>query len=409
MAATASHLEEFAGYVNSMRGWGRALRRAVNRWYSEKTPKEVAFQSVKYRNRRGWSHRDLLRSAHPEVEKDSDLWHINEWITHGTTPPERESTALIHTFIRAQVETDPNRMAELIRAERLPREGVPLPMLQHGQVWAALAEDMPPLAFVRNLPTLTSHNVIRPMEAQWAVKRIRKMRAGVHPDGTPRPAPVHPMNLLTAMMVYRMGRSVDGKGRWDPVPQISEALDEAFDRSFSAAPSTGQRIYLAVDTSGSMTYNVLGRINGLTARMAAAAVAMSVARREPNHLIRMFDTRMLDLNVTAKDSLRDVMAKTEALGGGGTDLAQPILNATEDNIPVDCFIIATDGELWAGRIHPVEALRRYREKTGIPAKAVQLAFVSNRTSIMDPEDAGTLDLAGFDGAIPTILHDFMMN
>lgn len=409
VAATGSHLEEFAGYVNSMRSWGRGLRNAVSRWYSERGAKEVAFQAVKYRTRHGWSHRDILRSAHPEVEKDSDLWHINEWITHGTVPPERENLAMIHTFIRAQEETDPNRMAELIRAERLPREGVPLPMLQHDQVWAALADDMPPLAFVRNLPALTSHHVIRPMEAQWAVERIQKMRAGVHADGTRRPAPVHPMNLLTAMMVYRMGHSVDGKGSWTPVPQISEALDEAFDQSFSAAPSTGQRIYLSVDTSGSMTWNTLGKIRNLTARMAAAAVSMAIARREPNHIIRMFDTKMIDLHVTARDSLRDVMERTEALGGGGTDLAQPILNATENNIPVDCFVIATDGELWAGDIHPAEALRKYRQKTGIPAKAVQLAFVSNRTTIMDPEDAGTLDLAGFDAAIPTILHDFMVN
>ena len=409
VANTASHLEEFASYVDSMRSWGAGLKRAVNRWYSEKTPKEVAFQAVKYRTRSGWSHRDILRSSHPEVEKDSDLWHINEWITHGTVPPQRESLTLIHTFIRAQEETDPDQVARLIREEKLPREAVPVTMLQHDQVWDALAQDMPPLAFVRNLPALTSHNVIRPMEAQWAVERIQRMRAGTHADGTPRPAPVHPMNILTAMMVYRMGHSVDGKGKWTPVPQISEALDEAFDQSFSAAPSTGKRIYLAVDTSGSMTHNVLSRISELTARMASAAVTMAIARREPNYLIRMFDTRMWDIDITAKDSLRDIMARTEALGGGGTDLAQPILNATENNIPVDCFVIATDGELWAGDIHPAEALRNYRQKTGIPAKAVQLAFVANRTSIMDPEDAGTLDLAGFDAAIPTILHDFMSN
>ena len=409
VAGTASHLEEFCGYADSMRSWGRGLKRAVNQWHSEKSPKEVALQAVKYRTRRGWSHRDILRSAHPKVEKDSDHWHINEWITHGTVPPQKESLALIHTFIRAQQETDPDRMAALIREERLPREGVPPPMLQHDQVWEALAEDMPPLAFVRNLPALTSHNVIRPMEAQWAVERIQGMRAGTHADGTPRPAPVHPMNLLTAMMVYRMGRSVDGKGKWTPVPRISEALDEAFNQSFSAAPVTGKRIYLAVDTSGSMSYNVLGRINNLTARMAAAAVTMTIARREPNHVIRMFDTEPRPVHVTARDSLRDVMERTEALRSGATDLAQPILDAMNSGIPVDCFVIATDGELWAGSIHPAEALRKYRRKTGIPAKAVQLAFVSNRTSIMDPDDAGTLDLAGFDAAIPAILHDFIVN
>ena len=88
-------------------------------------------------------------------------------------------------------------------------------------------------------------------------------------------------------------------------------------------------------------------------------------------------------------------------------MAQPILHAMKERIPVDCFIIATDGETWAGNVHPAKALRDYREQMGIPAKAVQLAFCSNRVSIMDPADAGTLDIPGFDSALPAILHDFM--
>ena len=408
VAATASHLEEFAGYVDSMRGWGRSLRSAVGRWYTERTPEEVAFQAVKYRTRTGWSHRDLLRKVHPDTERDSDLWHVFEWITQGTVPPERESLRIIHSFLEAQAETDPKRMAELVTREDLPREAVPPGMLGHDEVWAALGHRMPPLAFVRNLPALTSHNAIRPMEAGWAVEKIEAMRSILREDGSVRPAPVHPMNILLAMMVYRMGRSIDGKSRWTPVSQVSTALDGAFDRSFSAAPETGQRIYLAVDTSGSMDHFVVGKIRNLTARMAAAAVTMAIARREPNHVIRMFDTEPREIHVTATDSLRDVMERTGALPSGGTDLAQPILDATKNRIPVDCFVIATDGQTWAGGIHPAEALRQYRRKMGIPAKAVQLNFCANSYTVMDPEDAGTLDLPGFDAALPQILHDFMV-
>ena len=403
VAVTASHLEEFAGYADSMRRWGRSLRTAVSNWYTSREASQVAFQAVKYRTRAGWSNRDLLRKAHPQVEKGSDLWHIFEWITQGTVPPEHGSLRIIHSFLRAQEETDPGKLAELITAEELPREAVPPAMLQHDQVWASLGEQMPPLAFVRNLPALTAHNAIRPMEAQWAVDRINRMRSG----DSGRPVPVHPMNILIAMMVYRMGRSVDGKNRWTPVPQVSAALDEAFDRSFSAAPQTGQRLYLAVDVSGSMDWKTLGRISGLTSRMAAAAVTMAIARREPNHFIGAFSGRMEEFDVTAQDSLQDVMRKTSVIKPRMTDMSLPMLHAMEQNIPVDCFIIATDGETYAGDVHPAEALRQYRQKTGIPAKAVQLAFVSNDHSVMDPADAGTLDIAGFDASIPAILHDFM--
>ena len=405
VAATASHLEEFTSYVDSMRRWGRSLRNAVSNWYTSRDAAAVAFQAVKYRTRNNWSHRDLLCKAHPSAEKDSDLWHVFEWIVNGTTPPDREALRIIHTFLRAQNETDPAAIADLIRHENLPREAVPLTMLQNDEVWAALGHEMPPLAFVRNLPALTAHNAIRPMEAAWAVERINRMRSGENG----RPAPVHPMNLLIAMMVYRMGKSIDGKSRWTPVPQVSAALDDAFERSFSAAPQTGKRVYLAVDVSGSMDNNTLGKISGLKARMAAAAVTMAVARREPNHFIAAFSSSMEEFHVTAQDSLRDVMTRTAAIPMGGTDMALPMLHAMEENIPVDCFVIATDGETWAGQMHPAEALRRYREKTGIAAKAVQLAFVANDHSIMDPEDAGTLDIPGFDAAIPAILHDFMVS
>ena len=403
VAVTASHLEEFVSYVDSMRGWGPSLRKAASTWYTSRDPAEVAFQAVKYRTRAEWSHRDILRKAHPQAEKHSDLWHIFEWITQGTVPPAHDSLQIIHSFLSAQEETNPQALAKLITDERLPREAVPPEMLQHDEVWAALGQQMPPLAFVRNLPALTAHNAIRPMEAQWAVDRINNMRA--KPDG--RPAPVHPMNLLTSMMVYRMGRSVEGKNVWTPVPQVSAALDRAFDQSFSAAPQTGQRVYLAVDVSGSMNSNTLGRIRGLTARMAAAAVTMAIARREPNHFIAAFSERMEEFNVTAQDSLNDVMTKADKIQMGRTDMSLPMLHAMEHNIPVDCFIIATDGETYAGPVHPADALRQYRQKTGIPAKAVQLAFVANHHTLMDPDDAGTLDIPGFDAATPTILHDFM--
>ena len=62
---TGTHLFHFATFVEEFRGWGRALRRAVGGWYAHRTPDELALQAVKYRQRDGVSHRDLLRLAHP--------------------------------------------------------------------------------------------------------------------------------------------------------------------------------------------------------------------------------------------------------------------------------------------------------------------------------------------------------
>ncbi len=73
----------------------------------------------------------------------------------------------------------------------------------------------------------------------------------------------------------------------------------------------------------------------------------------------------------------------------------------------DAFVIYTDSETWAGPVHPVEALREYRQKTGIAAKLVVVGLVSNGFSIADPEDAGMLDVVGFDTAAPALIADFL--
>ena len=50
---TGTHLFHFATFVEEFRGWGRALRRAVGAWYTQRTPDELAHQAVKYRQRDG--------------------------------------------------------------------------------------------------------------------------------------------------------------------------------------------------------------------------------------------------------------------------------------------------------------------------------------------------------------------
>ena len=67
----------------------------------------------------------------------------------------------------------------------------------------------------------------------------------------------------------------------------------------------------------------------------------------------------------------------------------------------------TDNETWAGKIHPVEALRDYRKTMGIPAKLVVVGMTSTGFSIADPDDGGMLDVVGFDAAAPAVIADFL--
>ena len=91
---------------------------------------------------------------------------------------------------------------------------------------------------------------------------------------------------------------------------------------------------------------------------------------------------------------------------GGTDCALPMLYAIEQEREVDTFVIYTDSETWAGDVHPAQALREYREQSGIEAQLVVVGMVSNGFSIADPSDPGMLDVVGFDTATPQVISGF---
>ena len=91
---------------------------------------------------------------------------------------------------------------------------------------------------------------------------------------------------------------------------------------------------------------------------------------------------------------------------GGTDCAQPMLYAKKKKLNVDVFIVYTDNETWAGQVHPSQALKQYREATGINARLIVCAMCSTKFTIADPNDPGMLDMAGFDSAAPEVIRSF---
>ena len=81
--------------------------------------------------------------------------------------------------------------------------------------------------------------------------------------------------------------------------------------------------------------------------------------------------------------------------------------ATKHKAKVDVFVVYTDSETWYGQIHPMQALSQYREKIGIHAKLIVVGMTSNGFTIADPDDAGALDVVGFDSAVPSVMADFV--
>jgi 60 kDa SS-A/Ro ribonucleoprotein len=417
---TGTHLFQFAEAVNDMRGWGRGLRRAVASWYLDRPIDALALQAVKYKQREGWSHRDLLRLAHPSAdETDAPRRALFDWMC-GREVPADSLPPLVRAHDEAQAAETADAIVGLVREFSLPREAVPPEWQNDKAVWDALLADMPMTAMIRTLNRMTAVGLITPMSdaARYVAEKVQDVKALTK-------ARVHPLALLIAHHTYAGGRGLKGRLEWQPVREVVDALDRAFYLAFEAVEPSNKRIMLALDVSGSMDS---GQVAGapLTPREGAAAMALVTLATEPQtHTVAFsaegrqawkspfgskwagYTDGISALPLSPKQRLDDVVKVMRSLPFGGTDCALPMLYALDKRMPVDAFVIYTDSETWAGQIHPVEALNRYRTEMEIAAKLVVVGMVSNQFTIADPNDAGTLDVVGFDASAPAVIADFL--
>ena len=263
VARTGTHLFRFATFVEGFRGWGRSLRRAVGRWYAAQPVEALALQAVKYRQREGVSHRDLLRLAHPArtvsarnptLAVSDGHERLFDWIVRGGSTD--GLPRLVEGFVRAQAAATPAETARLVAEYRLPREAVQPEHLAAPDVWTALLADMPMTA----------------LERLGDAERIRRAR-------------LHPIAVLAALRTYVSGRGARGRGTWEPVAQVVDALDAAFYAAFASVEPAGGRVMLALDVPGSWGWGEVAGVPGLSPRDASAAMALVTAATEPRYEI----------------------------------------------------------------------------------------------------------------------------
>lgn len=402
VARTGTHLFTFIEMVEGQRGWSRGLRRAVNSWYLGKTVDQLAYQLVKYRQRNGWTHRDVLRMSHIKTE---DL--LFKWAVDSNFKPDMPEPRILEGFFKIQGTQDAGEAAKLILEYRLPREAVPTELLNSREVWDALLESgMPITAMIRNLGNMSKVGLL----AQGQVRAVDAVVNALGNLDILKKGRVHPLSVLTALLTYKSGHGVRGHGEWRVVPRIVDALNEAFYLSFGAVEPTGKSTMLLIDVSGSMFggyYDSLGGVPGMYPALGAAVMAMVTARVEKDYSFLGMDIRPHQMDITPATRLEDVeMKMRDCRWGGGTDLSQGYQYALSNKIPVDLFVTYTDSETWHGGIHPAQALVKYRQQMGIAAKGAVVAMVANNYSVADPKDPGQIDLVGFDTSTPQALSEF---
>lgn len=412
---TGTTLFTFVRYVRQFRGWGPALTKAVARWYQDKPVDDVAYQVVKYRQRDGMSQRDVLRLAHPKTD-DPARNALYRWIVDPAAKTEGAPLpGLVYAFEAAQT---PGLMQanllHLIADHPLSWEMLP-DAARTPEVWKALIrKGMPQTALMRQLPTLTRLGVLDDPGTLGTV--VRQLTS----TDRLRKARVHPVNVLVAMKTYAAGHSVRGSSTWTPNRKIIDALDAAFYAAFHTIEPAGKRTLIALDVSGSMGSPASGL--PISCREVAAAMSLVTLATEPSCDIVGFtssgtprrrshggwgrNAEVAELTISPRQRLDDVVKYTGSLDFGGTDCALPFLWAHQQDRDYDTVIIYTDNESWAGEIHTYQALKSYRRKVGHDVRMIAVALSATDYSVADPEDTHSLDVVGFDSAVPNLVADF---
>lgn len=418
-----THVFQMAKAVDSLGGWGRLTKKAFSSWYLEKEVDALAHQLVKYQSREGWSHRDMLRKLHINPKSNRQLNNSFKWAVGKMEITSRSALpAVIKAFEMAKEAKTADEIVTLIEKFELPREAIPTQFLNDKSVWQALLTSgtgMPMTAMIRNLGKMSEIGLLSGMNAnvQFVVNRLLD-------DSLLEKARIHPMQILIALKTYQSGHGMKGSLSWTVNSHVVDALDDAFYKSFKFVKASGKRFLLGIDISGSMDGGSVAG-SSLTPREAAAAMAMVAMRterftesigftagsggyfgRSGGTNFEGFNTGITKMEISKNDKLDKVTSYMRGLPMGGTDCALPMIYALKNKLEIDCFVVYTDNETWAGNIAPVQALKQYRKATGINAKLIVVGLVGNNFTIADPSDAGMLDVVGFDSSAPVIMADF---
>lgn len=514
-----THLFEFVTILKNLRGiGGQGISKALGEWYASKTTEQLTYQVLKYQQRHGWSHKDVLgmirrrgvknvpiekeaifrwvccgmenMGARKVVRRHGDKTSESEYFVGDIALPriicahedlkriaaKLEDTAeakkaedttkgLTTSFeeiakakglklesIRFELEHGKTVVEEkvdwsgevakactIIKDHRMTHEMVPTILQAEKSVGRALLmgdgsdhAGMPLGALIRSLGKFTANGVIAPMsdELKYVCDQLRD-------EHRIQRARIHPLGVLLALSTYRAGRGVKGRLSWNPIPQIADALNNCFYKSFKFVKPTGKRILMGIDVSASMTAKVNN--SHLSCREAAAAMSMATAKVEENrHFVgfmskgaamwgvpgrkdqelrnfvgyqvgsyRDWTTGVADLDISPHQRLDDICSYMSGLPMGGTDIALPILWAMQHKMEVDAFCVYTDKETWAGPVHVHQALTEYRKKFVPDAKLIVSAMSATEYSVADPTDPLSLDVVGFDAATPAIISNFI--
>lgn len=312
-------------------------------------PKPKLLNATAQDNKKGQDY-DRLRSG---AQAELFGWLVKGWAEVGSEPsPSNPKVWAVEKIRRS----DSNKeIVGLIEKYRLPQEAViPAVKKMDTVIWGALLKGMPYMATLRQLNTMTRHQVFEDKTFVTEVsKRLSDKDAVLN-------SKQFPFRFLSAYKAFKGPQ------------EIRDALVDALERSFVNMPEIkGLRVVISNDVSTSMDMKVVdGRKKRdgeedttPECREIAGIFAAALFKRCDDAVILPFNkVAQPELGrVSKRDSMMTIAQKISALSGG-TNLGAPCEYMMTQSEKADVFILLTDDEDWAGNgfLTAFEAYKRQR-------------------------------------------------
>jgi len=356
-----SDLQDFFTILDGLgRGQGgQAIKKTVAKWLNEELSE---YWTIKYGSKsrgRGFSLGDIVRVVHPKPAggKQSSLFAY----LRGGNWNERllPQVAVYEKFKRTNTE----EKAKLIREGRLPHEVVTGVGDLDKDCWRALVPQLPALALLRNLNTLSRHGVLD--EARDLITSKLTNEAVL------RSAKIFPFQFLKAFQV------IDS-------PWVRDVLRQSVEITAKNLPSIEGKTAIFLDISGSMDGDFI---------LIGAVFAFSLFKKtNGNAEFWLFNTTVYEVQPSLVDSILSQAERIRAYGG--TNTGAPIELLTEKRFFADNIIMITDEQQNEGNPF-YRGLTRYRSRVNKDAKCFIIDVSPYRNAVTPPSDALTWYVYGW--------------
>lgn len=217
-------------------------------------------------------------------------------------------------------------------------------------------------------------------------------------------AKVFPYQLFTAFL--NTDSTVPSK--------LSVALQKAAELSLENIPEFNGKIYVMVDTSGSMGSPVTGYRTGATTKMrcidVAALMASALMRKNNDVEVVPFDTSVHTHKLNPMDSMMTNAKVLSGFGGGGTNCSEALAYVNCKAGKGDLVIYVSDNESWvdSGYGRGTATMNEWNKfKTRNPnAKLVCIDITPNGTT-QAHDRADILNVGGFSDQVFEVIAKFL--